>query len=148
MKATEFLELAEKICDSGPAGARSATSRAYYGVFHLALTTMRSTGVELSQNANSHSNAAQCLLAMPSENAKKAGSLLGDLHGSRVKADYRLSNADAENPVAAKLAIAQARKIEGFLTSLLLEIAARKDEIQIAMMNYCRLRGVSFTELP
>lgn len=145
MKAHEFLTLADSICNQGPAGARSATSRAYYGVFHLALAALSETGVVISENSNSHSNAAQCLQNVPSENAKNAGSLLGILHGSRVQADYRLKTLDADNLTVAKLAIAQARRIESFLMQFRKELETNRDAIRNALVSYCRMRGVKFT---
>lgn len=150
MNPDSFLQLADSIKDNGAAGARSATSRAYYSVFHSTLATLNKVGVALSQSANSHTHAIHCLLNLPSENAKSAGSLLGDLHGQRIRADYRLQDSKPDASGVAKLAVEQAKKLQMFLMLLSQEIDSAqesRDKLRKALVGYCEFRGVRYSEV-
>jgi uncharacterized protein (UPF0332 family) len=111
----------------GQAGARSAVSRAYYGAFHIAqdllfelATVSRGAGA-----GKSHTLVPQYLRESQHPDAKQAASLLSDLHSDRIKADYRLGDANVETIGFAKLNVEAAKQIQQRLASF--RIACKSD---------------------
>lgn len=90
MTAAEFIELAEKITVMGPAGVRSASSRAYYGAYHRAIEFFGHLQIVLPKN--NHAIARECLLLAKNEHASAAANDVNDLQSRRIAADYRLSD--------------------------------------------------------
>lgn len=109
MKPIEFLEFAEKIFTDGPSGARSATSRSYYSMFHTAREILDENSV-LPVDRN-HGSVMHVLSRSGIESAMDAHSLLSDLQGDRVKADYRIDNTAFDDSQVAESNIASAREI-------------------------------------
>jgi hypothetical protein len=144
MHPSAFIAIAESTASSGPAGARSAVSRAYYGAFHIALNALKSIGVVMHGNGTSHVKTVQCLQQLPNENAKKAGQLLGDLHSYRLKADYRLEKPFQEKEQEAAYAIFQAKEVERLLAEML-RSASPKD-LKSSIVKICQVLGVAYSE--
>jgi len=61
MDPAEFVALSSKLVSMGKAGARSAVSRAYYGVFHLTLEVLAKFDVAPAANGRAHNLAQQYL---------------------------------------------------------------------------------------
>ena len=85
MDSTEFITLAGKIAGQcGAAGARSAASRSYYGVFHLAKDIL--TEIGCAPESDNHGLVRELINSIDLPDAKEASKLLRDLHGERIKA--------------------------------------------------------------
>ena len=134
MNPASFITIAEVTAPTGPEGARSSVSRAYYGAYHLALAALEAIGVTMVGNGTSHVKTAQCFQQMSNENASRAGNLLGDLHSRRLEADYKLKTQKQESKKEADLAILQAKKVEqelGLMLSLGKSMELKEEAIKI-----------------
>lgn len=115
MKPEEFIKLAEKIVGFGPAGARSAISRCYYGALHGALDLLDEVSCSCPRNGNSHNLAPQFLDFPANADAKRASRLLSDLHADRLKSDYKLREAETEDMKLAQVDVETSRQVIEFL---------------------------------
>jgi hypothetical protein len=62
MSPDDFLALAARLsASSGEAERRSAVSRAYYGVFHIARQVIEACGVTCPESAEAHDKISKCL---------------------------------------------------------------------------------------
>jgi uncharacterized protein (UPF0332 family) len=92
MNPGQFLTFADVIAQSptsGPAGFRSAISRAYYGAFLEArelIGTRR--GFRIDSGGNEHKYLQRLLLNCSVEEGQEIGELLKNLQQSRKEADY------------------------------------------------------------
>lgn len=116
MKPGEFLSFAEKVAsasDSGPAGYRSAISRAYYGAF---LNARHLIEEDLKQRwrigtASEHEVVQRKLMNCQVQEAVEAGQLLSNLHNSRKQADYEMDDLAFEEQEEAQLCVDRAAEI-------------------------------------
>jgi len=92
MDPREFIAFAGQITEQGRPAARSAVSRAYYGAFHLAIEVLHEFESGPSAAGVAHNFVSNILQNIGVETARVAGSLLANLRGDRVKADYRLED--------------------------------------------------------
>ncbi|WP_254513215.1 HEPN domain-containing protein [Anatilimnocola floriformis] len=116
MNPTEFTAFAEKLAAQAattPASTRSATSRAYYGAFHLVRAYLQGIGFHPGAQHNLQLWFVDC--AEPT--AQEIGRLLGDLQANRIKADYRLELLLPELPDFARRSVELARRIESFISA-------------------------------
>ncbi|WP_254511585.1 hypothetical protein [Anatilimnocola floriformis] len=114
MKPDEFIDYAELLAVQPtviPPQARSITSRAYYGAFHLAASFVAS----LTKVKHSKHDAHVWLLASRHPDAFEAGKLLAMLNNNRIKADYRLEDSRVELPAAARMNVECARDVQRLL---------------------------------
>jgi uncharacterized protein (UPF0332 family) len=112
MNASEFIDLAARLAGQGKSGARSAVSRSYYGAFHLAMQLLEEYATAPPAHGQAHALVQNYLLAVNNTDANEAGLLLSDLHGERLKADYRLSNEKAESLTFAMQGVEAAHAIK------------------------------------
>jgi hypothetical protein len=115
-----FIQLGGKLAaaaEPDEVACRTAVSRAYYGVFHLALAFLSDLGILIPANANAHAAAQRYLIASGHPDAQHAGTLLGDLHSDRIKADYRLDDARFERVGFTRLKVALAHDARSALTA-------------------------------
>lgn len=115
MKPEEFIKLAEKLVGLGPAGARSAVSRCYYGAFHEAIDLLDDLSCGCPRNGNSHALAPQFLNFPVDADAKTASSLLDDLRAERLKSDYKLGQPESEDIEFAKVGVETSWRVVGLL---------------------------------
>jgi hypothetical protein len=85
MDATEFVVLSGKLVALGKAGARSAVSRAYYGVFHLAQTILNDIAGETLASGKAHNLVPIFIKSANHSHASAAANLLSDLHAERSR---------------------------------------------------------------
>lgn len=123
MDAADFITFAAQTAGMKAAGARSATSRAYYGAYHLALAFLDELGCALARNGHSHNSVPQLLKSADRTPARRVADLLGDLHSARIKADYRLDNPGVETLAFAQLHVEMAHTIKAHLDTLKAECA-------------------------
>jgi hypothetical protein len=88
VQAAEFLELAEVLrFVERPAARRSAVSRAYYAVFHVATRAQRRLG---ARRSSSHDVVGLRFQASPEGAVRAIGDAFLGLKARRVESDYRL----------------------------------------------------------
>jgi uncharacterized protein (UPF0332 family) len=75
---------------------RSAISRAYYALFHVAIQLLQSAGFSFRVNDSCHNDVSRHLLWCDEPAIQAIGSELGDFRGARNKADYRLNVRDLD----------------------------------------------------
>jgi uncharacterized protein (UPF0332 family) len=121
MDALEFLEYARTIAATPGCGEpeyRSATSRAYYGVFHLARLFLEETFSFYCTGGNEHQAVCRHFGSCKSTpEAAEIGSLLANLHENRKQADYKLKNKGAGKQATAQLCLQRADAIKAKIDS-------------------------------
>jgi uncharacterized protein (UPF0332 family) len=124
-----FIQLAGKLATANPdeVTCRCAVSRAYYGAFHLALAFLRDLGIVLPANATAHATLQHYLIASGYPEARRAGTLLSDLHGDRIRADYRLDHPRFQDAAFTRLKAAAAHDFRSAL------IACTSDDAKAAI---------------
>ena len=95
---------------------RCATSRAYYGAFHLARDLI--LDIDSTVSPLNHGTLPQCLARSNQPEALKAAQMLSDLQSNRVLADYALDKNKAASPKFAMMNVQMARKIQSILQTL------------------------------
>lgn len=114
MDALDFISMAGKLAASANAGEatyRTSSSRAYYGAFHLAAAFLAELGFAAPRSANVHVFVQHHLHGSGDPFACRAASLLADLHATRNRADYQLSNQTVGTQAVAKLCVETAHEI-------------------------------------
>ena len=117
MQGDDFIIFAGKLSvqgSIGPAGYRSATSRAYYGAYHLLLEYLGSLG-HYCNTDNSHRWVKQCLGNCSITEGIELGQRIGNLHTNRKDADYDLDEASAETQANAQACVLRADAIRELL---------------------------------
>lgn len=110
MTGEDFITLAGKMAAGrgGEAAYRTATSRAYYGAFHIA----RELLLELKFDpGRDHAMIQRALYRTGNDAAKAASALLSDLQSDRIKADYKLQNEKAGSAEFASLNVESAHSV-------------------------------------
>lgn len=115
MNGKDFIQIAGRFVTIGEAGSRSATSRAYYGALHAALEIFEHLGCTMPKHGKSHNLVPICLEKSNVEEAQRAGWELSDLHSKRIRADYRLDDADIGRTDAGRLSVESASDITQLL---------------------------------
>jgi hypothetical protein len=88
VRASEFLEVAEALqLVERPAARRSAVSRAYYAVFHVAQHAQRRLG---ARRSSSHDVVGLRFQASPEGAVRAIGDAFLGLKAQRIESDYRL----------------------------------------------------------
>ena len=130
MKAEDFVGLSGKLVTMGPAGARSAVSRAYYGAFHAALTVLEELVSAPAANARSHNLVPIFLKSANHPDGNFAARLLSDLHGDRIDVDYKLDMKLVESVNFAKSGVETAveilKRLEQFRAACLQDPAVKQ----------------------
>lgn len=134
MNPSEFVQLAAKIVAFGPSGARSAISRAYYGVFHECRAVLISLGAQPPGSGASHAIVPNYFQLTSHADAQAIGSDLNDLHSDRIRAAFHLSDKTYEELGTAQncVIIAQniLRLLEQYQQRCLADDATRQDLLQ------------------
>ena len=117
MNPEDFISFAARVVGYGPAGARSAVSRAYYGAFHTAVFILEELRCAPSRNATSHKLISEFLGCSSHVAARSAARLLSDLHSRRLRSDYRMADAGAESLEFAKLSVENAHDVRTHLVA-------------------------------
>jgi uncharacterized protein (UPF0332 family) len=88
---SEYLQLAEDLAKRGNEGSlRSAISRAYYYVYHLALKRAQTNGLIFVQGGM-HAQLWRVFSESPDPDCRKLGTIAGRLKKLRDRADYEPS---------------------------------------------------------
>ncbi|MBM79682.1 MAG: hypothetical protein CMJ78_03690 [Planctomycetaceae bacterium] len=136
MNPDEYIVLAGRLAASsdGQSSYRSATSRAYYGAFHIARDFLYTLGITIPCTANVHVFVQRCLNCSANRSAELAASLLGDLHAARNRADYQFEDGRAGTQPVAMLSVETAREVE----TLIAECVENNEQIKQGIAEYQR----------
>lgn len=104
MDPRAFLIIANRLLDAeqNPQGFRTAISRAYYAAFHVAPELLERVGCGVAKGPQGHGQAQHRLNNSGDQRLADIAGQLGDLHGERIRSDYRLDNVTMENPKGAR----------------------------------------------
>ncbi|MCE9555313.1 MAG: hypothetical protein K8T91_18340 [Planctomycetes bacterium] len=109
MNGNDFLILAGKLAAQttyGPAGYRTAASRAYYGAYHLARQFLAEVNIFCpGSNANEHLWVQRMFRHCEIAQGMEIGILLSNLHESRKSADYDLNKTELESQTNAQISV-------------------------------------------
>jgi len=114
MTPADFHAFAANVAarQSGPAGFRSAVSRAYYGAYHSARELVEvAMQISCRFGGNEHKGLQRYFLNCQVAEGIQLGQLLENLHQSRREADYELTNLRYETQVQARLCVERASNI-------------------------------------
>jgi uncharacterized protein (UPF0332 family) len=109
MNPLEFMQIALRLSAGDEAGKRTAVSRAYYCVFHVALELLASCGIRFSKGIPPHDLVSRCLQNSGDQQIQYAGNMLKELRTARNAADYDLATRrfSLQQPVNLQLRTAQ-----------------------------------------
>jgi uncharacterized protein (UPF0332 family) len=109
MNPRDFHDLALDLLGRDDAtGYRTAISRAYYAVYHVALGLLTLEAGCRIASTTAHGDVMTCLCNAGDQDAEQVGTMLGNLQSMRIAADYRLTCHDVENADTAKSQVADA----------------------------------------
>jgi hypothetical protein len=136
MNPQEFVALAQELsAGATEAHARSAVSRAYYGMFHYTCQFIESLGVSLPRGASAHEKASVCLQHSNDALLTSAGRELNSLRSIRNAADYRLDDARfADHAFASK----QLSLAEAAIAAILQSAQQHSPAVRSAIRDYAR----------
>lgn len=118
MKSEDFITVAGQIVGFRDAGSRSATSRAYYGVFNLAIDIVCDiAGLDRSRMPRGHTIPEECLQRSTNNDARSAADLIGILRMRRLKADYRIEEPEPDSREYGQYSVLSAKACEQLLNS-------------------------------
>jgi len=115
---SEYLSLAEELGNraTDEAALRTAISRAYYYVFHLALQRAERNGFTTSRGESSHIKLWTLFTMSPEPSCLSLGQIAMRLKEKRERADYNSHFARIEEEIPPTLA--DARRFEALLSTL------------------------------
>jgi uncharacterized protein (UPF0332 family) len=131
MTGDDFLSLGRRLAgqhraSGDPAGLRSAVSRCYYGVFHIAQSFLERLGHHhKGKTDNPHLFVQRCLQHSGESTAQEAGHLLHTLHEHRKNADYNIDRPNYETVRFVEIAMGHADAIREKLRACESEESAR-----------------------
>lgn len=100
-----------------PEGFRTSASRAYYGAFHTALRFLEEMGIAIPSGKNKHEVVPDILAFAADAAIVEAGAKLHGLRGERNRADYDLTDPDAQTQGFAELRLAECAQIIGVINT-------------------------------
>ena len=115
MDPRDFLQVAGRLTlasGSTAADYRTAISRAYYGVYHLARQLLNDRLQFFCNVDNEHLWVQRHYYNCQMKAAKEIGRPLGNLHEARKNADYDLDDPGIETSAAARFQLERARAIQ------------------------------------
>ena len=135
MSGADFLHLAVRLSGGATeAEWRSAVSRAYYGVFHLALDFVGTCGVTLPKTADAHEKLQWCLTHAGNSQLPPVVERLNSLRAARNVADYDLTSSQFSKRGSVAVAITRAQQIVEALT--LVRLQSDFAETRLAIRQY------------
>jgi uncharacterized protein (UPF0332 family) len=124
--AREFLAAARDLARSDqPAYRRTAISRAYYAVYHVAFDLLVTLGFRVGREHRGHETVRAYLAQSRITSVIQTGAQLRDLHNLRVKADYWLRDPHPERGAVVAVWVERAARMIAALDRVAAEPAAR-----------------------
>jgi uncharacterized protein (UPF0332 family) len=144
MDPRAFRDLATQLVVSKGANAasfRTAISRAYYASFHVASQTIENLGFPPPKGANAHKQVAQLLQESGENELQSLGGMLGDLHTTRLLADYRLDRSDVETRRSGQSAVETCIQIVDGLEQFMADAARKSAAHAHILPHYSLITG-------
>ena len=118
MRPQAYLDVAEELARTGGAARlRSAVSRAYYAVYHLATQATAELGGPA--RSSSHDVIGDRYLVSQDPDVSALGQRFLNLKAARHRADYKLADgADVDEPVSVAALMHEARELAGAFADL------------------------------
>jgi uncharacterized protein (UPF0332 family) len=111
MEPVLFLDVAKKFLNTpSEAAYRSAVSRAYYAVFHVATNFLEKLGFKRTKGPQAHGEIPARFNNCGVADGEKIADLLHDLHRQRILADYDLKSDQFAAQFKVAIWIAQAEQ--------------------------------------
>jgi len=112
-----FLSLAEELAErNDPASLRSALSRAYYFVYHLALSRAEANAFKFAPGEATHSQLWRLYNESPEPDCRRLGEIARRMKRNRERADYETHFVRVEEEVPGT--IFDARQFDSLLSAL------------------------------
>ena len=126
MDPRDFLTAARVLAATdGPAFRRTAISRAYYAVYHVAFDLLRVLGFAIPREHRGHEDVRAHLAQSRIDRVVQVGAQLDALQALRVKADYRLRDPQPEDSAVAAIWLVRAERMIAVLDAVAADDAAR-----------------------
>lgn len=142
MNATEFITIAGRVIGLGKAGPRTAISRAYYGLFHIARSLVEEFTAETYGSGKSHNLIPQFIEEAAHPTGITVARMLGDLHTERIKADYRLNDESTDDVEFAKVCVETALYGQRLLEQFRQECLADPQLLQNLRDGVARVKAI------
>jgi uncharacterized protein (UPF0332 family) len=142
MNPGEFISFANSLsasATSGPAGYRSAVSRAYYGAY-LSVLSLVEVDLQISckiRDKSEHAVLQMFLVGCQVPEAAAIGLMLGNLHQCRKEADYEMDNNTYEDQVESQRCVDRAADIVRELNKC--QVMSTKQKIKAGMIQHRRM---------
>jgi uncharacterized protein (UPF0332 family) len=134
MDGRDFLSVAKGLLSAGTEAAwRSAVSRAYYAIFHVARELLEDLGFAVPRGDRAHGHLWLRLSNCGDPPVENAGRELSDLRRERNRADY-----DVNVPLSSSTAAALVRDAEQIMLALDGVVEPTRTQITDAMKIYER----------
>lgn len=111
MNPLDFMQTALRLSAGDEASKRTAVSRAYYCVLHVALDQLASCGVRFAKETPPHELVSRCLQNCGDMEIEYAGRLLKQLRTARNAADYDLKVSRFSQQAAVNIQLKAAQDI-------------------------------------
>ncbi len=138
MNGSDFLDFASLLAASqtAPPACRTAASRAYYGVYHLATALLNDNfKFFCPRGENGHQWVREHFYNCTSSDAHEVGLLLGNLHESRKDADYALEKDFPDRQSHAITCVERADRVRDMIRKF------DTAQVRIEMESYRTKRG-------
>lgn len=130
--------------NSGAAGLRSATSRAYYGAYLSAKSLIEGKDIAIpckSKDLSEHAVVQRFLMGCKVTDAMKLGQKLSNLHEQRKNADYEMAMMECEDQGISQANVGIADTIMDLLQQC--SPVAIKQQIRAGIIQYKRITSFS-----
>ena len=135
MDPRDFNRLADVLSHgTSSSEARSAISRAYYAVYHVAVETLKNVGISISIGPAGHGEVLRYLANSGDAEVCRMASDLSDFRRKRNDADYDLSNSAVEKATVAQSYVHLAERIISALDAC--QVEPRRSHIMADLAAY------------
>lgn len=113
MNPRDYGELASRLAakaDATPAELRTATSRAYYALYNVAVLFLEKMRVKIPKGGEAHKLVGEALRHCGDDNVAKAARDMDDLRMARWAADYEMADTVAEDQRRVQKSAARAKQ--------------------------------------
>jgi uncharacterized protein (UPF0332 family) len=143
MDAADFYRLAARLVEEKePASCRTAVSRAYYALFHVARDLLDENKFRIDRSDSAHEQVFRHLHNSGDPEVAEIGQYLNDLRSRRNKADYRIDDPKWEHPATSRLFVL---RVEGQMKAIKVAFSAaeRKGAIVRAIDTWRQAIGMT-----
>ena len=130
------------------AGLRTAVSRAYYAVHHVARAFVEEAGVRLKRSGEAHADVWNHLANSGDVQIDRLGYTLSELHSNRIDADYLLHIRAVEDSNTAAALVTDARALVEIIVKCRADRVRFENVKKAIRTRHAVLRGLSTPDAP